>query len=269
MPNHSSHEKRLSIMQIDLRRLTKTDKPIIGTFSKGIDGSISVNFGLSGGKYCDTDCAMHPKNRQKSGCYAARAEIRPDRQQLADKLRRHENMPPVLVAARALLELQTAIGRGLRVPWLRLSTNGPLPPPELADSLFRYWLRELVAYAVREGIPVHVPVESYAKARFYRSIIGDLVVVRETAQNPLRFVRARGAVSVVAGSDDQSRAERIDVARQLARRRRNSGRKVIVCPAITNSFAARSGRLPANPRAKCGACTACAEPNVDIVYPLH
>ena len=254
----------------------KKPPPITGTFGKGIDGSVSINFGVSGGADCDPSCKHHPSSTARDAthlCYAARSEVRPDRTQLAAKLQRHQEMPPALVLGRALLEIQQIVGRGKVVPWVRISTNGALPMPSKVrgNKLFRNQLRALLSYCADHSIPVHMPTESYAKARFYRSIVKDLAVVRESLQGGLeRLESASGAISYVAGTQSQTRLERVETARMAAKTRREStGRKTVVCPAILNSWAARRDKSKLNARAKCGACVACAMANVDIVYPLH
>ncbi len=250
-------------------------RTIIGSFGKALDGSISINFGTSGGTNCDPGCVHHPRSTAENAtraCYAKRAELRPDRSQLAAKLRRHAVTHPATVCNRAILEIQGRLAKGQQVPWLRISTNGSLPQPEKVRGHkgFAAALRALVDLCRKHGIPCHIPVETWAKARFYRGLLGDLAVVRESAQSARRFVRASGAVSTVAGCSDQSRIERVETARSVALERRTAtGRKTVVCPAVLNSFAARRDPSKKHPRAKCGACVACAMADVDVVYPLH
>jgi hypothetical protein len=77
---------------------------VLGEFGKGTKGSVSVNFGVSGGVHCDRSCAHHPQStapRPTLACYAVRTERRPDRSQLAKKLERHEGLPPALIVAGA------------------------------------------------------------------------------------------------------------------------------------------------------------------------
>jgi hypothetical protein len=134
-------------------------------------------------------------------------------------------------------------------------------------------LVKVLEFCQANRIPVHFPVETYGKARYYRSLVGKLAVVRESAVSPERFLRAKGPASAVAGTPGTTRESRIAAARELAaERRQETGRKVIVCPAVLNSWASsrtRKDSIPANPRAKCGACVACSLHDVDIVYPLH
>jgi hypothetical protein len=249
---------------------------ILGSFGKAVAGSVSVNLGASAGKYCEITCLEHPDNpspQANRACYAARTEKRPDRSQLAEKLRRHEGRPPALLIGAALVELRQLVERGQVPPWIRLSTNGSLPKPKQASPLFIAQLRAFLAYAKDQSIAIHFPVESRRKARFYRRHVGDLVVVRESLQGVKAVETAEGPVSLVAGAEIQTgkgiRKRRVEAARALARRRREAtGRKCIVCPAVVVSFFYRSDP-DRRAKAKCGRCTACAEAHVDVIYPLH
>jgi formate hydrogenlyase subunit 6/NADH:ubiquinone oxidoreductase subunit I len=77
-------------------------------------------------------------------------------------------------------------------------------------------------------------------------------------------------VSVVVGIKGMTCADKVSAAAAVAKARTAfTGRKTVVCPAITHSWAKRYKGVPANPSAKCGGCTMCADALVDIVYPLH
>jgi len=251
----------------------------LGGFSKGLPLAITLNFDISGGDNCDDACPHHPKTTapEKSStrkCYAFALEKRSDRTPLLDKLKRHGAMPPALLCGAATIELQGLLDQGITIPWLRISTNGSVPPEHVArtDKLFVSQFRTLLRLAIANRIPVHLPIETATKSRLYRALVGDLVTVRESAYSSARFLRAIHPVSVVAGRAEQTRIERVEAARQLAaRRRERTGRKQVVCPAITNSFAAQRNPRIKNDRAKCGkgGCTACEKPEVDIIYPLH
>lgn len=253
---------------------------ILGSFSKGIENSISINFGMSAGENCETNCQHHPVNN--GACYAVRAEIRPDRVQMANKLARHEAMPAWQICGKAIVEINDILRRGHVIPWARISTNGSLPKANKArkDKLFCSQFRSLVKLCVENGVPVHIPVESNKKARFYRSIVGDLVTIRESVQNVKRFESAKGAVSIAVGAGEKLR-DRIEIARETAKTRtENTGRKTVVCPAVVASFnyklknrglkqVERTELKTRYSKAKCGACTACAQSTIDIVYPIH
>jgi hypothetical protein len=169
-------------------------QPILGSFGKGVKGSISVNFGLSGGRNCDTDCQHHPDNSGR--CYAATLERRPDRQNLAAKLARHEATDAAELCRHASLELWQM---KTPPPWLRISTDGSVPKPADWSDGFRAAFRGLIKMAVSQNVPVHLPVESADKAAAYRQLVGDLVTVRQSAQSEADFVVLDGAVSTVGG----------------------------------------------------------------------
>lgn len=272
---------------------------VLGSFSKGVEGAASLNFGLSGGANCETSCRHHPAHyvgaTNRAGiCYAKVVELRHDRVQLADKLGRHEAAAASAIAGKALLELEREAlhGRPAR-PWFRISTNGALPKPAAAvsDRQFLPRFRALLAFNRKRGTPVHLPVESADKAAFYREHVGDLAVVRESIQTPdmspdtiARHAIPAGPVSFTAGESvapGKDKRRRILAAADAAAKAwaRLTGRKTIVCPAVRVSFmsrtkAGKAGRSPAEvdawrSRAKCGSCTACALAHIDIVYPAH
>ena len=246
-------------------------RPIVGSFGKALDGSLSINFGYSAGPDCEQACLHHPKSTAKNptnACYAFRSELRPDRSQLAAKLARHQRTRPETICNKALLEIVTLQTKGKTIPWVRISTNGSVPRPSKVTDRFKEAFCRLLEHCKSAGIPVHLPVETAAKARFYRSLVGGLAVVRESAVSRRRFLETKYPVSFTA--DGESRIESVELARQLAAdRREKSGRKCVVCPAVLNSFAARRNPAMKNERAKCGACVACAASTTDIVYPKH
>jgi hypothetical protein len=251
-----------------------TSRTVLGTFSKGTKGSVSVNFARSGGVHCDPSCVHHPQSKAShptGACYAVRTEKRPDRGQLAEKLERHEALPPALIVGAALVELRQLVDRGKGIPWIRLCTNGSLPQPEMATKLFLDQLRAFLAYAKQNGVPIHLPVETNAKARFYRRHVVGLAVVRESLQRP--GSNAKGPVSIVAGADIVSgrnvRRRRLAAASRMAKERsEKTHRKTIVCPAVAASFLHRfePERIA---KAKCGKCQACAQSHIDVVFPFH
>lgn len=271
---------------------------VFGSFSKGIKGALALNFGVSGGANCATSCRHHPAHysggADRAGlCYAKVVENRHDRAQLAAKLARHEVLPASTIVGRAMVELAALIGRGRAVPWLRISTSGAVPAPAAAaaDRRFLPLLRELLTVAKNAGIPVHFPVESADKAAFYRAAVGTLATIRESVQTPdmtpdtiARHPVPTGPVSFTAGESvapgPNKRARILAAATAAAAAwAARTGRKTIVCPAVRVSFLSRTkagkGARDAaavkawRDRAKCGSCTACSCPLVDIVYPAH
>jgi hypothetical protein len=271
---------------------------VLGSFSKGVAGAASLNFGRSGGVNCDTGCRHHPANFAGADsldgfCYAVEVELRHDRVQLKNKLDRHEQTIASRIVAKALLELEREemYGRPPR-PWFRFSTNGALPSPAdaLADRPFLPRMRALLAHLKRRGTPVHLPVESAEKAVFYREQLGADVIVRESIQTPHMNADTIAAHAIPAGPCSFTAGE--DVGNKPGKRMRIlaaadaaakawaklTGRRTIVCPAVRVSFLSRcnAGKGNRTPEqlvawregAKCGSCPGCSR-DVDVVYPAH
>lgn len=246
--------------------------PIIGSFGKGVDGAISINFSTSAGRNCDPGCDVIKI------CYADRIENRPDRAPLLAKLQRHEQMDPAEVCGRALFEISELINRRRYVPWVRISTAGSVPPPSAVTPQFRARFRALLAYCKRARIPVHFPLElgenDKRKVRFYRALVGDLVTVRESVGTRHGRLRQQtGPASAVVDSPEHRPGKvyraRIEAAKQLASKLRASGKSCVVCPAVIAGFKKRMKGENPSANAKCGSCTACATDVDVILYPLH
>jgi hypothetical protein len=272
--------------------------PIFTTFSKGVKGAVALNFGQSGGANCQTSCRHHPlhfgDDKPRDGaCYAWIVEGRNDRQGLANKLKRHEQLPASVVVGRAIVEVGAMLLHGVSIPWFRFSTNGALPSPAAAKSDRRFipLFRELLEKLSARSVPVHLPVESAEKAEFYRGIVGGLAVVRESIQTPNMGPETienhpipAGPCSFTAGENvgaGPAKRARILAAAAAAAAAwaQRTGRKTIVCPAVRVSFLSRTKSACGSRTkeqiqdwragAKCGSCTACAQEVFDIVYPAH
>jgi hypothetical protein len=250
---------------------------VLGQFGKAVDGSVSVNFSVSGGSNCAPSCRHHPNSTapdhlQIGGCYAVAVEKRHDRKQVADKLARHGAMAPHQVIGKATIEYNALIAKGRHVPWVRFSTNGSLPMPQDSNPLFLRQLRTFLEIVISNGSQVHIPVESHEKAEYYRQAIGDLVVIRESLQSTDDVTTQADAVSFVAGDDIRTganiRERRTAAAKRAARdRKQATGRNTIVCPAVTSGWKKRAGK--SETKILCGQCTACSNPQLDVVYPFH
>jgi hypothetical protein len=269
-------------------RKPRSNKPrpknggVLGTYSKGNEFSLSVNISSSGGVDCSKLCTHHPLSTLLNAlrdCYAVALERRYDRVQLNAKLQRHEAMPPWRVVGIALVELQDLIAKGNRIDWVRISTSGAVPEwdSNRCTPLFKSQLKAFLTYCSQHGIKVHFPVETWEKAEGYRSLVGDLICVRESIHDVEHFVSAPGAVSTSTGYGLKLLG-RIAAARDLAKRRfAATGRRTIVCPAVTSSFLLRLARTAADKlrrrevakKSKCGSCDACANDAIDIIYPAH
>lgn len=249
------------------------DRPVLGKFDKGIPGSTTLSFCSSAGVYCETSCRFHPDSTDPDPdrkCYAVRTENRPDRGNLKPKLERNSEVGPETVTRLARLEIERKVLTGTPVPWFRISTFGSAPGPEQATPAFIEALKDLLEFTENHDIPTHFPVESEAKAQFYREQLGWRAVVRESCQNDERFLTAAGAVSVAAGHRSMSCKDRLVHARNLAKLRTTlTGRKAVICPAVAAHRNYLDRPKASQARSKCGNCTACAQPHVDVIYPLH
>jgi hypothetical protein len=247
------------------------DKPVLGRFDKALEGGRALNFGMSAGANCDSQCRYHPENKKSDAagrCYAIRSENRFDRVQLLNKLMRHENADPAMLCRKALAELHVIYAGGNSVPWFRFSTNGSVPPPKKCTPAFRKAFLALLDYLDEQNIPVHLPVETRRKYRFYKKLVGPRCVVRLSAGSEKDFLNSTVPVSYVGGVMDMNRKERITASKVVGRKRFDkSGRRAIVCPAVADFFL--NGTPHARSKAKCGNCVACADPAVDVIYPLH
>ena len=238
--------------------------PVLGTFSKGCAGSVALNFAPSGGVNCDQACPYHPATTSPAAagdpdppvCYAVNCEGRYSNT-LVPKLERHAAAGAAAVVAAADRECAE---RRYRLPWFRFSAIGSVPAA-VPDGF-----RRLVARLAAAGTPIHLPIESARKANRYRRALEGLgVAVRESVTGLRRWRSAPAACSIVAGSMSDSPRERVEAAKRYAAdRTARTGRRCIVCAAVAARFLRTGSTL-----AKCGRCTACADPRVDIVFPAH
>ena len=249
-----------------MTQVTILGRPILGVFGKGIKGSIALNYAESCSPDCDLNCPYHFKSiskhavNRKVRCYAHKLENRSDRRDLLSKLQRHRRTNKVSLTASAIEETER-IGPS-NIPWVRISAFGPVPP--IPPDNFRQFCEPFA-----DGKHLHLPVESWAKTVKYRKVLEGLnVAVRRSCPTVNHFMRASirsNPVAVVVGNMDQAPMERLTDSRQVAKRRsRRTSRKCIVCPAIAVQHNRKRSKL-----AKCGNCTACANPEIDIVYPAH
>lgn len=217
-----------------------TMSSVLTKFSKGIKESAALSFSRSASKNCSPGC-----KQLNNGCYAETVEKRYKDYGL--KLIRHGRTAPHNLLYLALAEVQRR-----KLSWFRFSVSGSLPPvSRIRDKVrFAASLKELCSFLISNGALIHLPVESYPKAVMVRKILAGLpVVVRRSCQSLSGLLKSKDSVSWVVpkGTDVKKLADSI----------RESGKSVVVCPAIISS-------------SKCGQCKACANKFVDIVlYPKH
>ena len=262
------------------KRGPKTE--VLGKFGKGIEGSFSLNYGTSSGRNCDRACPHHRDSTAANpthACYATRSETY--RLALKNRLARHERTEAAILTLQALIELRKVHAKR-PVTWLRFSVAGSLPQIEDITPDFRKALRLILDFCVKNNIPVHMPVETAAKAKVYRQIVAGRCVVRESVHDDRSFIFAKGPTSAVAGTQDDSQMVRLIMAKTLAARHTaQTGQRAIVCPAVATRIIAytkcrenggthqEAQKEHGSPLAKCGSCVACADSSKSIVYPLH
>jgi hypothetical protein len=237
---------------------------ILGSFSKALPGAVSINFSRSASAWCSDICQY-----KRASCYAKNNEARKPSLQ-ANLSWKQDNQ---LEYIRTLIESPTYTERISAAPWVRLSAFGTVPPSAVlqASAPLTKAFRKLAKLLGPHASRVHFPIETADKFNAYRAL-GFHPRLSLQHQNPdeiVDMVRAGIPVSLSVG-DPADKAPRWTLrnkerARIFARKLRSSlpGKRVTVCPAILG-------------RAKCGACTACADPDVAgskgshvIIYPLH
>lgn len=227
---------------------------ILSRFSKGIRQSRALSFAPSASFNCEKTC-----KQIHGACYA----LQPEKQyrNYGRKLIRHALTPPANLVNLARYELtQTK-----KIKWFRLSVSGSVPSKGQVNKeqwgKFATSLRGIVQDLLSREVKIHFPVESFNKARTYRSILKGLpVVVRRTIQSPKGLNSFNDHCAYVVG--DKPGIHNVSAAFKLADALRQEGKTVVVCPAING--VSKFGK------SKCGLCTACSSEKVSLViYPLH
>ena len=263
-------------------RLVRKTGNVFSSFTKGDDGSFSLNFGRSSGENCDVGC-QHHKNSIHSdptfACYSSTSEFQ--RASVRSFLDDQEGRGALQTLGLAMIHFGELLAfaqnneETVDITWLRFSSAGSAPPedkiPIHEKKRYEKLLRQFVVRVLSHGIKVHFPVESQAKWEYYNRLIGDLITIRLSNQTDDQFLSTPVPSSRVVGKEITTKThpgkvfvERIKLAKQIAKQRyENTGRKTIVCPAIVSTFEKREKKI------LCGNCTACANRNLDVIYPLH
>ena len=223
---------------------------LIGAFGKGRAGSVTVNFGVSGGRNCSDTCTL-----KGNGCYAITTEaVKPS---ITVNLERKQNN-----LTKYLTELTSpaALNKLNRASWIRCSAFGSIPDPaeitQEQTNLFKQ-----IGQGINNKL-LHWPVETLDKARFLRSVGFNPRYSAGLDKNKAICATIMGFnTSLVVEGTKLARgknkrihsAAAFDTAKDLNKR----GIRAKVCPAIAGS-------------AKCGDCTLCADKQVQvIIYPKH
>lgn len=236
-------------------RIYSAAKPVnfgtlIGTYGKGVDGSCTVNFTLSGGKHCDDSCPL-----KNNGCYAITTEaMKPS---ISVNLERKENNIDEYIDQ---LASPKSLEKLARAPWVRFAAFGSIPEPGELSRKAKNGLKQ-IARALDHS-KVHWPTETIKKARMLKTLgFTPRVSVATNTENISKVLRAGHVASCTVAGDKLAcgKNKRAHSAKAVAfvRDLHAKGIEAKVCPAVAGN-------------AKCGSCTACADPSVSvIVYPMH
>lgn len=232
-------------------------KPTLGEFSKGVPGSIALNFSESGGANCSAKCEALRRNV----CYAKLVEKLKPSVQTSGERKREFGFAPLCRAYR--LQILRKLAKGEKIPWVRLSTFGSVPNRPLTAEEVTAFV-ELMR-SIPAETPVHFPVESKAKAERFRALAhahGLSYVVRESCQSDESMLRSNdsGLPSSRIIYAGRTKKERLENAVRLAK----SLKSARVCPAIASTINRRPNPI------KCGQCNFCSRADITtILYPQH
>jgi hypothetical protein len=221
---------------------------VIGTYGKGIAGSVTINFTVSGGKHCDDSCRL-----KGAGCYAEQTgKVKPSiTVNLEKKEANFSAYLSTLATPKGLEKIRNA-------PWIRFAAFGSVPAPSSWTDDDRANLAKIAKAAEANG-RYHFPIETVEKARALKAVGFSRVRVSDGASVEARLngfpvsVVVQGAKRAIGKNKRAHAAPAFERAKEY----RANGVNAKVCPAIVGS-------------AKCGSCTLCADNNVAIViYPMH
>ena len=232
---------------------------VLGTYSKALPSSASINFAPNCGANCSARCLA----KRMGVCYGIQVEKQ--RPIIRTSLENRLTAGCAAVANAAADNVHSRYQRNRPIPWARISVFGSVPnAPTRADI---GGLRNLISTFQQYQIPYHFPVETMAKSRLYRRKLPD-VLVRESCESVESFLMCDRPCSVIVGQRGLPRRPLVDVGKSVAKAHTAmTGRPCKLCPMIASRFLSPAGK-PA-PLAKCGRCILCSLDYVDVIYLLH
>ena len=228
--------------------------PALGEFSKGIPGSVTLNFSESGGDNCDPSCMA----LQLGVCYAVQVEQIKPSVQVSGERKRNLGFSALCRAYASKLRKLAAKNSGAPLPWVRISSFGSVPNrPLLADEVAAF---VAMVRAIPSGTPIHFPVETAEKAARFRAIAHAFnlpYTVRESLQSDAPPVGPASRIVYCEGT----KRDRLAAAVAIAKASKGTAR---VCPAIASTI------LKSPHKVKCGECKLCSRADVEtVLYPQH
>lgn len=224
---------------------------LIGSFGKGIAGSVTVNFAPSGGANCDDSCPL----KKSRICYAISAETRKPSitVNLEKKAADFSGYLSELISDKAIAKLNDA-------PWVRFSAFGSIKDPNDISAADTAKLEYIAANI--DHTKTHFPVETAEKFEYLRrvgfaprlSLATELDKVESLVIKGYKLSATIEGPKRAIGKNKRKHSQKaFDTAAEFNAR----GIKTKVCPAIAG-------------KASCGDCKLCARPDVDlIIYPMH
>jgi len=239
-------------MTIKKSDIPTTWRANLGTFSKAVSNSISLNFSESGSVNCHNSCKM-----KHNGCYAVHTEKMKPSIAISGERKRVQGVIQTCLDYLNQLERM----RDNAIQWARFSTFGSVPNSLTATQ--KAVFTRLLAEVARTAQAVHFPVETENKRSLYQALCDDNninITVRLSAQTLPAFKRALASNTAASFvfCDGESKKQRLYNAEIFVSALDN----VIVCPAIRSTISKTD-------KVKCGNCTACSNPQTQVVYPKH
>jgi hypothetical protein len=222
-------------------------KPNIGSFGKALEGSISMNFSANGDSNCSNKCPQ----KANGTCYGLNIEkLKPSVKVSGDRKRETGFL-------NCVNNYRKQIAKKTELPWIRFSSFGSVPNRPLNNDESEAF-KALAHHASNLG-PIHFPVETQAKRERFEKLVPQGVKVRESAHTMRRALNLakKSIPNSVVFTKGETLRDRIDNAKEYAKKKRDEGLKMVVCPAIGSK------------KIKCGACTLCSKLDGTIIYPQH
>ncbi len=228
----------------------KTAPTVVGTFSKAVKGSISLNYSEGADENCDDSCPLKEKD-----CYTKIVQSMKPSVRVSGERKRKMGFEAVIAAQ--YWKVKGMLDKGKAIPWARFSSFGSIPNRKLT-GVEKTYLRILVLLLIDNDIRVHLPVETESKREQLQMALSDLpVAIRVSAHGD---DTVKGPISMTVGDFSMKRSERLVAAHKV---RKSYKGTAVVCPAISSTFKKTKA-------IKCGSCTACAQSNIKlIIYPIH
>lgn len=228
----------------------KSAPTVVGSFSKGTAGSIALNYSEGSDENCDDSCPL------KDGkCYTINFNKMKPSMAVSGERKRKMGFEAVICAQ--YWNIRKRLDKGESITWTRFSAFGSVPNRKLT-GVEKTYLRILVMLLIDNDVPIHLPVESeFKRSQLEQAFEGLPIAVRLSTHGD---TSKAGPKSVVVGTAQMKRAERLAEAERVRKEFKGTA---VVCPAIKSTF---NRTKPI----KCGDCTACSKPNIELViYPMH